>query len=298
MSTTNTAPLCEAPDSAPRPPSKPLPQGSCDAHAHLFGPEERYPYQPERNYTPPDASRESYVHLLRTLGFQCAVLVQPSVYGTDNSRMVDALAEAQEDPAGIEWRGVAVLGDDVSEAELERLHQLGVRGVRMNLVFRGGIDVATARRVADRIAPLGWHMQFLVDISRFDDFAGFASSLPVQSVVDHMGHMPAELGPRHRAFRDLLALLREGRTWVKLSGPNRITSGKLPPFYDVDRLAVALIETAPERLVFGTDWPHVQLPTPMPNDGDLVDEFLRWVDNDDAVTEQILVHNPAELYGF
>lgn len=291
-------PVCAAPDPNPRPPRRPLPAGSCDSHAHLFGPAAHYPYHPDRNYTPPDASRESYLHLLRTLGFQRAVLVQPSVYGTDNSRMVDALALAQDDPAGIDWRGVAVLDTQTSDAELERLHALGVRGVRMNLVFRGGIDTDTATALAERIAPLGWHLQFLVDISQFDNFAGFASRLPVPSVVDHMGHLPAALGPSHPAFADLLALLREGRTWVKLSGPNRLTAGKLPPFHDVDPLAAALIDAAPQRLVFGTDWPHVQLPTPMPNDGDLMDEFYRWIDNDDGLAERILVANPAELYGF
>jgi predicted TIM-barrel fold metal-dependent hydrolase len=298
MSQTHTAPLCAAPDPNPRPPRRPLPANSCDCHAHLFGPASRYPYHPDRNYTPPDASRSSYLQLLETLGFQRAVLVQPSVYGTDNQRVINALSRAQDDPAGVEWRGIVVVDEQIQDAELERLDRLGVRGVRLNLVFRGGIGVAAARRLAERIAPLGWHLQFLVDISRFDDFAGFASTLPVPSVVDHMGHMPAALGPRHPAFADLLALLREGRTWVKLSGPNRLTAHQHPPYSDVDPLAEALIAAAPQRLVFGTDWPHVQLPTPMPNDGDLVDEFDRWIHGDAGLAEQILVTNPAALYRF
>lgn len=298
MSQTDTVSFCAAPDPNPRPPRRPLPANSCDCHAHLFGPVSRYPYHPDRNYTPPDASRGSYLQLLETLGFQRAVLVQPSVYGTDNQRVINALSRAQDDAAGVEWRGIVVVDEQISDAELERLDRLGVRGVRMNLVFRGGIDVATAGRLAERIAPLGWHLQFLVDISQFDDFAGFANALPVPSVVDHMGHMPAALGPNHPAFADLLALLREGRTWVKLSGPNRLTAGQHPPFSDVDPLAKALIAAAPERLVFGTDWPHVQLATPMPNDGDLLDEFDRWIDGDEALAKQILVTNPAALYGF
>lgn len=298
MSQNDNAPLCEAPDPNPRPPRRPLPAKSCDCHAHLFGPVSRYPYQPGRNYTPPDAHRRDYLQLLETLGFQRTVLVQPSVYGTDNSRVINALSRAQDDAAGIEWRGIIVTDEQISDAELERLDQLGVRGVRMNLLFRGGIGIATATRLAERIAPLGWHLQFLVDISQFDDFAGFASALPVPAVVDHMGHMPAALGPTHPAFADLLALLREGRTWVKLSGPNRLTSHQHPPYSDVDPLAQALIATAPQCLVFGTDWPHVQLPTPMPNDGDLLDEFDRWIDGDTALAAQILVTNPAALYGF
>jgi 2-pyrone-4,6-dicarboxylate lactonase len=298
MNETNLAPFCAAPDPNPRPPRRPLPARSCDTHAHVFGPASRYPYHPQRNYTPPDATREAYIHLLRILGFERAVLVQPSPYGTDNRRMLDALALAQESPEGIEWRGVAVLDDQVSDQELERLHALGVRGVRMNLVFRAGVDMNTTRRLAERIAPLGWHVQFLVDISRFEGLAQQLAALPVESVVDHMGHMPAALGPGHPAFQDLLALGREGRTWIKLTGPNRITSLQHPPYHDVDPVAQALIAAAPQRLVFGTDWPHVQLPNPMPNDGDLVDEFHRWVENDTALAEQILVDNPAKLYGF
>ena len=294
-----TLPDIDPPAADPHRPGRPLPPGSCDAHAHIFGPADRYPYQPERDYTPHDASRQDYARLLHTLGMSRAVLVQPSVYGTDNRLLADALAQSAADPLGIEWRGVAVLDETVPQDELERLHGLGVRGARLNLLNRGGgIGFDNVARLADRLAPLGWHLQFLVDISTFEDFAGRLARLPVTTVVDHMGHFPAGLGPQCPAFRSLLALMREGRTWVKVSGPNRISSHPQAPFPDAEALARALAAHMPDRLVFGTDWPHVRLPTPMPDDGDLVDEFLRWIDHDEDLMRRILVENPARLYGF
>lgn len=275
-----------------------MPALSCDSHAHLFGPVDSFPYNADRSYTPPDATCEDYVHLLDTLGFQRAVLVQPSVYATDNRRMCDALAAATLNNAGIEWRGIAVVDESVTDPELERLDQLGVRGVRLNLLFRGGIGFTTAAALARRIKPLGWHLQFLVDISRFEGLAARLEELPVESVIDHMGHFPASSGTSHPAFRDFLGLLREGRTWVKMTGPNRVSACDSAPFTDAEALARELVNCNPERLVFGTDWPHVQVPTSMPNDGELVDEFFRWIDNDQILAHRILVKNPEQLYSF
>ncbi|MEX0729833.1 MAG: amidohydrolase family protein [Aquisalimonadaceae bacterium] len=286
------------PDRAVLPASRRLPAGSCDSHAHVFGSATQYPFDFQRQYTPPVASRDDYLHLLRTLGFERAVLVQPSVYGTDNRCLVDVLRESARAPAGIQWRAVAVLDANVEDDALSLLHDLGVRGVRINRVFGGGTDMRSVRRLAARIAPFGWHLQFLVDISRHKGFSLALSELPVDSVIDHFGHMPARLGAGHPAFVDLLALMQEKRTWVKLSGPSRITSAKQIPYNDVDPLARALIEAAPEQLLFGTDWPHVKLPTEMPNDGQLLDEFRRWTDNDPTVERHLLVNNPGRLYGF
>jgi 2-pyrone-4,6-dicarboxylate lactonase len=290
------APYCDAPDPNPGTPSTVLPPGACDTHAHLFGPAERFPYQQNRSYTPPDASEEAYRHLLRTLGFSRAVLVQPSVYGTDNRRMLKTLG-AQREGDDIEWRGVAVVDEAISDGELERFHELGVRGIRTNLVFPGGVDFSATERLAARIADLGWHVQFLVDVSRFEHLAERLSRLPVDSVVDHMGHMPTSKGLNAPGFQGLLSLVREGRTWVKLTGPNRITGLRRSPFTDVDPFFTALLEARVDRCIFGTDWPHVQLPTPMPNDADLVEEFLRLVSSPED-RHAVLVDNPAHLYSF
>lgn len=282
----------------PRKPSHVLPRGSCDAHAHIFGPADRYPYNRDRSYTPPDASRADYMSLLRTLGFERAVLIQPSVYGTDNRLLSDALAESIGRAGAIALRGIAVLDENATDEELERLHEVGVRGARLNMLYKGGVEFENVSRLAQRIAPLGWHLQFLIDITQFRDFATRLSNLPVDSVIDHIGHFSAALGAELPAFRELKALMLEGRTWVKLSGPNRISSEKSVPFTDAESLARALISHMPTRLVFGTDWPHVALTSPMPDDGDLVDEFFRWIDDDAGLAQQILVDNPARLYSF
>jgi predicted TIM-barrel fold metal-dependent hydrolase len=198
----------------------------------------------------------------------------------------------------IQWRGIAVVDDEVTDAELERMHALGVRGIRLNLLFKGGINLDTGLRLGHRIVPLGWHVQFLIDVSEFPGLARRLEQLPVPSVIDHMGHMPAAKSAANPGFRDFLALVREGQIWVKLSGAYRLTGRQHPPYTDVDPIAHALIEANPERLLFGTDWPHPGIRIPMPNDGDLMIDFLRWMDNDVTLTNRVLVENPAELYEF
>jgi predicted TIM-barrel fold metal-dependent hydrolase len=294
---TPEAPACPGYDPAPRVPGRPLPARACDTHFHIFGPLDRYPYKAERSYTPPEAPEEAFRHNLHTLGLQRAVYVQPSVYGTDNSRMLALLEDGPADD-DIQWRGIAVVDTDVSDAELERLHAAGVRGVRLNLLFRGGVDFDTVAGLAERIAPLGWHVQFLVDVSEFADLGRRLGGLPVPSVVDHLGHLPVQKGVDNAGFRDLLALVREGRTWVKLSAPYRLTALRQPPYTDVDPFAAALVEANPQRLVFGTDWPHPGVTVPMPNDGDLLSEFLRWMDGDEDLLKRVMVENAARLYGF
>lgn len=285
-------PVCAGPDPAPRAPRFAVPPLACDTHAHVFGPAARYPYTPNRSYTPPDATFAQYRALLSTLGVERGVLVQPSVYGTDNRLLADTLRNA-----GPNFRGIAVLDATASDAELEALNALGVRGLRCNLLFRGGVAFADVEALARRVAPLGWHLQFLLDVSQFEHLEKRLSALPVDSVIDHMGHLPAAEGPKHPGFRALLSLLRQGRTWVKLSGSYRVTGQAAPPYGDVAPLARALIEAAPDRCVWATDWPHPQIPVAMPNDGDLMDQLADWAP--DAETRRaILVDNPARLYGF
>jgi predicted TIM-barrel fold metal-dependent hydrolase len=242
-----------------------------------------------RSYTPPDAPLETYSRLLRTLGYERAVLVQPSVYGTDNRAMMDAIAAA-----GPGFRGVAVLDDAVGDAELARLHAGGVRGVRFNMLFKGGPSWAALDRLAARIAPLGWHVQFLIDVAATPDLDTLLARLPVPAVIDHVGHMPKDRGIADPGFRSLLRSVGSGRTWVKLTGAYRIAD---PPYAAVAPLARALIAANPERMLFGTDWPHPGHAGQMPNDGTLADLLADWAPGAET-RRRILVDNPAALYGF
>jgi predicted TIM-barrel fold metal-dependent hydrolase len=286
------APICQGPDPVPRRPRIRVPPGACDTHAHVFGPIERYPLIEDRTYTPPEAPLSEYRRLLKTLGLQRAVLVQPSVYGTDNTALLDALAVA-----GDAFRGIAVVDYGVSDKQLKTLHKAGVRGVRVNLLYKGGISLAMLGRIADKIKDLGWHIQLLIDVSDCPEFWRIADKLPVDVVIDHMGHMAANKGVDDPGFRSLLSLVAEGKAWVKLSGPYRMTARGHTPYADVAGLARALIEAAPNRMVWASDWPHPFVQIAMPNDGELLDMLAMWAP-DPATRSKILVDNPAKLYGF
>jgi 2-pyrone-4,6-dicarboxylate lactonase len=292
------APLCMAADAQPHAPSAALPSGACDCHAHICGPAAAYPYDTERIYTPPDATIESYRHLLAVLGVGRAVLIQPSVYGTDNRAMLAALRAA-----GPGFRGVAVVEPAISAREIEALHQAGIRGVRLNLVDRregrNAVPVELVRALAERIAPFRWHIEFLVNMDEAPGFADAVAGLPVPIVLGHLGYPRA--GARDwtasPAFASLLGLLAGGRCWVKLTGPYRISGAPDLPYGDVDAAAAELARAAPGRLIWGSDWPHVMMKKPMPNDGALCDLLARWIP--DAKTRaRVLVENPMELYGF
>ena len=283
-------PACPGFDPHPRTPRITLPPLTCDTHHHVFGPYARYPLQPVRSYTPPEATLEDYVRMCRAVGIERSVLVHPSIYGTELSSLIDTLETCRS------WmRGVAVIDDTFDDAALARLDRAGVRGVRFNVLFKGGTPLAQARVIGERIRRFGWHVQLLIDVSDhpalYDDWKDF----PVPVVVDHMGHMAVTRGVAARGFQGLLRLLREGRCWVKLSGAYRISSAG-HPYADALPFVRALVEANPERLVWGTDWPHPSVAT-MPNDGDLVDLVADWLP-DAALRERVLVHNPARLYGF
>ena len=288
-------PTCAPHDPAPRRPAVTPPPLSCDCHAHVCGPAARYPYTPNRIYTPPDALPAEYRHMLDTLGIERAVLVQPSVYGTDNRALLDAL---DADPARL--RGVAVVDFDVDAATIEALHARGVRGARCNIVDlkdgRGVLPVAALTALAERIAPFGWHLEFLMHVDEFPDLDRQLAPIAVPMVFGHLGYVPTARGTGTAGFEALLRLLRDGRAWVKLTAPYRLTGSALP-YPDVDAFAARLVEHAPDRLVWGSDWPHVIVKTAMPNDGDLFDIFTRWVP-DAGMRRRILVDNPAQLYGF
>lgn len=289
------APLCAAADPRPRQPSFAMPAGACDCHAHVFGPWAAYPYSKARIYTPPDALPAAYDALLGALGVERAVLIQPSVYGTDNRAMLDAMAVM-----GKRCRGVAVVDNDVSDGELHRLHAAGVRGVRINVVDvkenKGVIPMAALTQLAHRIAPLGWHMEFLMHADEFRELDRLFAGFPVPIVLGHLGYMRTAKGLDDPGFQSMLRLMRDGRCWVKLTGPYRISSQALP-YSDVTPFAHALLEAAPDQVVWGTDWPHVMMKGTMPNDGDLADLLSAWVP-DATLRERVLAGNPARLYGF
>jgi predicted TIM-barrel fold metal-dependent hydrolase len=288
------APSCAPPDPVPCPPQTVFPPLACDCHAHICGPQATYGYIPERIYTPPDAPLPAYLHLLTALGCNRAVLVQPSFHGTDNRAMLAAMAQV----GGGKFRGVAVLADDASEHDIAA----GVRGARLNIVDvktgKGELPLARIERLADRIKPFGWHIEFLMHVDEFPELDRTLARLPVDCVFGHLGYVRADKGVQAPGFQALLRMLRAGRAWVKLTGPYRISTGPLP-HPDTHPFAQALVEAAPDRLVWGSDWPHVKTEwtIPMPNDGDLADLLALWVPDAD-IRKRVLVDNPARLYGF
>jgi 2-pyrone-4,6-dicarboxylate lactonase len=235
--------------------------------------------------------------LLAALGVERAVLVQPSVYGSDNTAMLAALAAI-----GPGVRAVAVAEPDVPARDLEAWHGAGVRGLRFNVVdrrdARNVVPTDMLRAVAARVAPFGWHLELLVNLDEAADFASVLGTLAVPIVLGHLGYPRggARTWAQAPAFADLLRLLATGQCWIKLTGPYRISAIELR-YEDVDEAAGKLIETAPQRMLWGTDWPHAMMKKRMPNDGDLADLIERWAP-DAGVRARILVDNPAELYGF
>ncbi len=293
---TTSAPPCAAPDFNPRQPKITLPKLTCDTHAHILGPITRYDYSPARVYTPPDCLLSDYQKMLATLGVERAVLVQPSVYGNDNTVMLGALRAA-----GNAFRGVAVVDDNIADAELTKLNAAGVRGVRVNIVDvkdrkPSTLPMAELTALAKRIAPLGWHMEFLMHCDEFPDMDRTFADFPVDIVLGHLGYMKTDKGLHDAGFQALLRLMKAGKAWVKFTGPYRISTQALPHL-DTNPYAHALIAANAERMLWGTDWPHVMVKNAMPNDGDLCDLLSAWI-ADAAMREQVLVRNPAKLYGF
>ncbi|HEY0121125.1 MAG TPA: amidohydrolase family protein [Rhizobium sp.] len=275
-----------------RQPVRQLPAGAIDCHFHVLGPEADFPYAPGRSYTPPDASIGQYETLAATLGFARAVIIQPSVYGLDNRRTLSFLRESR-----IPARAVLVLDPDISDKELEALHESGVRGVRVNLVFAAGLALEAANTLADKIRGLGWHLQFLADVSRIENLKELVRGLNIPVVFDHLGHVPAAKGVDDSGFQAMLSLVRDGKAWVKLTGAYRVTGMRRPPYDDVAPFVDALLKADAGQLVSGTDWPHPSIPVPMPDDTDLIDMCTGWV-GDEALLQRIFVDNPERLYGF
>lgn len=277
-------------------PGKPAfepPPGAVDAHCHVFGPGHRFPYAPERKYTPCDAGKEKLWALRDYLGFSRNVIVQATCHGADNRALVDAL----EDSGG-RARGVATVRPNVEEAELEALHAAGVRGVRFNFVKRlvDALPVDALQSVAERVARRGWHVVIYFEAQDLPEFYDFFAGLPTTVVVDHMGRPDVKQPVDGPDFALFLRLLEENpRIWSKVTCPERLSESGPPGYDDVVPFARAVVERFPDRVLWGTDWPHPNMKSHMPDDGKLV-EFIPRIATTPELQHKLLVDNPMRLY--
>lgn len=276
-------------------PSKPkftAPPGAVDAHCHVFGPSAVFPYAPERKYTPCDAPKEKLFELRDYLGFERNVIVQASCHGRNNDALVDAL-KASNDKA----RGVAVVFPDISDEELQNMHAAGVRAVRFNFVKR--LVDATPKEVflgiAERIAKLGWHIVVYFEAPDLEELIPFLLQLPTTIVVDHMGRPDVTKGVDHPDFQRFVSLLADNpHIWTKVSCPERLTVAG-PPYDDVIDFGKLLVAKFPDRVLWGTDWPHPNMKSHVPDEGILVDVVPRIAPTAE-LQRKLLVDNPMRLY--
>jgi predicted TIM-barrel fold metal-dependent hydrolase len=283
--------LCQPPRAVIEKPKLKVPPLSCDAHAHVLGPPSKYPYVANRSYTPPDALPSDFLRMLNVLGMERMVVVQASCYGEDNRRTIDAVQELGMHRA----RGVVMVGASIAESELQAMHDKGVRATRFITTAKGGPTLDQLKDVAARIAPFGWPIEMYIPTHVWHEVLPIVERLPVPVVFDHMGGMMADTPPGDPVFKRIIALLESGRCWTKLTGYRPSVQG--PPYDDVAPLARYIIAHAPDRCVWGSDWPHTAIEGYMPDDGKLLDQLGTWVD-DDATLAKILVDNPANLYKF
>ncbi len=282
-----------------------IPENACDCHTHIHGDTRKFPYFAGRRYTPEAALPEEMAALHQALHIKRVVIVTPSVYGPDNAATLYGMAAR-----GADARGVAVIDDQTPESDIDFMHQAGVRGIRLNLNTSGTNDPSEGRQqfraAVERLQSRGWHVQMYTNLAVIAQLRGLVINSPVPVVFDHFGGAKAELGVEQPGFRDLLALVRAGKAYVKISGAYR-ASRRGPDYLDVLPLARALIEANPERIVWGTDWPHPNSNPGVPlsqiapyypiDDGRLLNQLPLWAP-DAAIRKKILVDNPARLYDF
>lgn len=287
---------CIPPDRNPRRPRLKLPAGTVDTHVHVF--EAGYALSPTRGYNPPHSTLADLRHLHATLGIDRVVFTQPSVYGVDNSAILNAMVALNNERAD-RARSVVALDMTFSETDLASLDKLGARGIRLNTDNQGGMPIAFSDipELCARIKPFGWHLEFLFPGKDIVGLMPVFESLSVPMSIAHFAYQPAAAGVKAPGFQALLELARRGNTWIKISGANRVSRGDLPPYDDCKPLATALIEAAPSRIMWGTDWPHPNKYKVNPNDGDLVDALGDWV-TDREMLKKILVDNPVRFYRF
>ena len=277
-------------------PSKPAftpPPGAVDAHCHVFGPGDDFPYSPTRKYTPCDGPKERLFELRDHLGFERNVIVQASCHGTDNSALIDALIHSDG-----KARGVAVVSPDISDAELADMHSAGVRGVRFNFVKRlvNPVPPEELKSVAKRIAKLGWHIVIYFEAPDLPEYYDFFASLNTIVVVDHMGRPDCSKPINGEEFELFLKLLRENNNiWTKVTCPERLSLRGPPDYVDFIPFATRLVELFPSRVLWGTDWPHPNMKSHMPDDGHLVD-MIPLVAPTAELQRKLLVDNPLRLY--
>jgi len=283
---------CLPPDPNPKKPALALPPGACDAHCHVFGPAAKFPFAPDRSYTPPDAPVENLRRLHRQLGISRAVIVHASCHGTQMDVTLDAIASSRG-----AYRGVACVEDAVTDAELQRLHEGGVRGIRFNFVKHlGGVpDLRVFYRLLARIKTMGWHTVLHFDAEDILTQQELLGRIDIPFIIDHMGRVKAAEGLEQPAFQLLLDLYRNNPlSWVKVCGSERVSAGQRP-FRDAVPFAQALIAVDSQRILWGTDWPHPNITKDMPNDGELVDLFAE-ICPDPNLQRRILVDNPTRMY--
>jgi 2-pyrone-4,6-dicarboxylate lactonase len=289
---------CPPPRIASRPPAVDVPRHACDCHAHIFEQSPLYPYVAKRRYTPSSAGLQMYRETLAALGLSRAVIVQPAIY-LDNQVTEDAIETLNV--AGIDTRGIALLDQDPEDRTIERLHRAGFRGVRFHLRNPESLDTKSGLyrridRIAARVVSLGWHVQLHLNCDDLPALDTWLRSLPCDVVIDHFGRLDLAAGIAGDGFRALLRLQADRISWVKLSAPNRFNNATAP-FRLLTPFVRTLLSAAPERLLWGSDWPHSSFHGEMPEEADLLDALSEWVPEPEP-RHAILVDNPARLYGF
>jgi D-galactarolactone isomerase len=272
------------------PPKLKAPTGTCDTHMHVY--DGRYPSAPTAPFTPPDALVADYLKVRARLGITRTVVVQPSTYGKDNSCTLAAIATL-----GDSARGIAVVDQTVTDAELDRLTKAGIRGIRFHMLPGGALPWDILETMAARVGNFGWHVQLQLDGRTLPDREPLLKKLSGTLVVDHVGKFLEPVAIDHPGFKVLLRLLENGRTWVKLSAPYEWSKAGPPNYTDVGQLAYTLSRAAPDRMLWATNWPHPTPGLPKPDDAWLLDMMLEWVP-DELTRNKALVDNPARLYGF
>jgi D-galactarolactone isomerase len=276
--------------SGSNPPAFRLPEGAVDCHMHIY--DDRFPSAPGTQLRPPNASIGQYRQIQARLGIRRNVVVNPSTYGTDNSCMLDALKKF-----GPDARGIAVVDTSVTDVQLAEMDRAGVRGIRFNLSYPGATTIDMLAPLASRIAPLGWHIELVVQGAKLPALEQHLQALPCPLVIDHIAHIPQPDGLTSEAMKTARRLVDRGNTWITLSGPYVDTKAGAPAYADVAPVSLAFVEMAPERMLWGTDWPHPTEKRGKPDDAALVDVIASWIGRSDW-QRMIFATNPAKLYGF